>query len=389
METQAAVSWSNEAKASEGARRAMRSVIEQLSGDPDFIIAFWAEDVPAQDVLTGITQETEAAQILGSPAAGLIVNSEIRQAGIVIMGIRQPGLRVRLAAMETVPPDARANRECGERLAEELIDEVYEALASGDRHLAMLAIPPSVTRGYTEAIRGMTDLLGPLCPIVGGGAPYDVRVLGRQVLVNRAVAALLSSPNPIGVGVAHGWEPMSRPLVITRAEDNVLMELNGQPAFATYRELFPDVDWAATDFATFARDHPFGLPSVGGEYVVIDPYAVDDAGAIHCAGRLPESGVVNVMHGNPQALREAARRAACRSRDALGGALPRAAVVFDCISRLQFMGDQAMGEIADIQASLGGDVPMIGMFSHGEIAPNRQPGLTVLHNKTAVTLTFA
>ncbi len=96
-----------------------------------------------------------------------------------------------------------------------------------------------------------------------------------------------------------------------------------------------------------------------------------------------------MMTGDKDALLAAARVAAERAVKGLAGHPPAAAVVFDCISRLQYLQDDAMTEIEIIREMIGRETPLIGMFSYGEIAPPPESGLTVLHNKTVVICALA
>src|SRR5207253_11083609 len=51
-----------------------------------------------------------------------------------------------------------------------------------------------------------------------------------------AVALHVFSASPIGVGVDHGLRPSTPKMVVTRAEGNVVHELDNRPAFDAYKD---------------------------------------------------------------------------------------------------------------------------------------------------------
>jgi len=93
---------------------------------------------------------------------------------------------------------------------------------------------------------------------------------------------------------------------------------------------------------------------------------------------------VRVMEGTPEMLIEAARGAAKAARDDAGAPLG-GALVFDCVSRYLMLGDRLNDEIAACQTALGGDVPILGCLTFGEVGAfgARMPQF---HNKSIVVV---
>jgi hypothetical protein len=242
----------------------------------------------------------------------------------------------------------------------------------------------------STAVQTMGDELGPFYRLAGGGVA-DTSGRGKQptflngkTYKDAAAVALLMTPGQVGVGVRHGYEPLGRPLVITRAQGNILYELDGRSAFQAYVEQFPDhPDLTPQSFAQFALDHPLGLPQMGREYIVRDPYAAQPDGAILCAGVIPEHAVVRIMAGNRETMIQSAREAAVEAMRPLAGRQPLLAFVFSCVTRLNYLGPAAQEEVAVIREVVGSETPLIGLFSFGEIAAPLNSSVT-LHNKAAV-----
>lgn len=371
-------------------RAGMEAAAEALSGlggEADGLILFVSDRYDPSTVLQGVRSITGSTPLIGSCATGIITPLGIHTDVVALMALRSDALRMTLAATEGGPNSPRL---AGERLAQALLQRV-PSNGMERPHRALLVLENFDSPITTEVIQGATDVLGPLCPLIGGADGHRFRFLNDQIIADELVAALLCSSRPIGIGVAHGWTPCERPLVVTRSAGNLIYELDGQPAFEAYRQMWAEeaFDLTSEQFPAFAAAHPFGLPRASGEYLIRDPYRVHPDGAIECAAVVPEHSVAHVMNGEPDTLLAAARAAAARAVESLAGHPPAAAFIFDCISRLQYLREKALAEIEGIRDVIGREIPVIGMFSYGEIAPPPESGLTVLHNKTVVVCTLA
>jgi len=137
-----------------------------------------------------------------------------------------------------------------------------------------------------------------------------------------------------------------------------------------------------SNFYGFASGHPLGIPMATGEYIVRDPLtaSVED-NSITFVSEVPENSIVRIMAGSKQSLLVASSEAATEAKEALDGKSPALILIADCVSRLLYLGDEAQTEISTIGTRLGGDVPMLGFFSFGEIGIEKG-GPPALYNKT-------
>jgi len=93
------------------------------------------------------------------------------------------------------------------------------------------------------------------------------------------------------------------------------------------------------------------------------------------------------MRGDKESVISAARRAAEDAMNMMARREAGAAIVFDCVSRLQLLGDKAKDELQAIRDVVGKDVPLIGFFTFGEVATGRT-GPPAFCNKTVVVFTL-
>lgn len=392
MTTMAGIGLSRQEEAWRAGSDAATQAMAGIEGPADLVIAFTTDRYDQEAAVEGIRSVTGSAPLIGCCAGGVIAAGELSTDAIACLALRLEGLHVTLALEEGIHD---APHRVGQTVAETLVQDLM--MAGEEEHVAGLALADGLTGALTEVVQSATDVLGPICPLAGGGAGDNLRFfktfqfINDQLCSDGLAVALLRTPAPIGIGVAHGWKPVGRSVVVTRSAGNVVYELDGQPAFEVYRRRWadeaPDLD--VEGFAAFAMAHPLGLPLVGGEYLIRDPLRARSDGALECVAAVPENAVVHMMSGDKDALFAAARAAAQQAMDELAGRPPVAVILFDCISRLMLLGDDAATEIGHIRDVIGHETSLIGMFSFGEIAPPPGSGLAAFHNKTVVVCTLA
>ncbi len=189
---------------------------------------------------------------------------------------------------------------------------------------------------------------------------------------------------PCGLGVAHGWHPISDSMKVTEACQNIIHTLDWQPAFDLCRELVEAHSgrtFTTDNFFDLARCYPFGISKIGGEVIVRDPLKTDGGKGLVCVGEVPTGSFVHLLNGTPETLISAAG-------DALNLAMESApeqvsdnaqTLFIDCISRALFLENRLGEELKTVS----GSGKMFGAMTLGEIANNGRDYLE-FYNKTAV-----
>jgi len=201
----------------------------------------------------------------------------------------------------------------------------------------------------------------------------------------RADAALLVGTGlRLRAGARHGWESIHGPLVVTRAEGNVLHELNGEPAFGVYRRILAEqegVGIRADNFLAVAKSYPFGIATFkGSEIVVRDPIRPNPDGSLTIVSSVRRLDALYIMKGVRQQLLDSSR---ALSRDTFAGGGFSQAFLFDCISRVLFLEDDFARELDGVCDGAGDPGPRIfGVTSIGEITNAGHSGVKVLNKTT-------
>lgn len=330
-----------------------------------FVSQAWPDFEP-QELPGLLAKELAPLHSLGCNASGVISGRrEVEmEPAVSILAMRLPGASVRGVHFA---PSELARLEDGKALVADL--DLYP---TEQPKFITFSDPASC-----DAERWL-ELLGegyPGCPVVGGLASGLVLrkpswlLLDGHIHLDGAVAAVLTGDVHFEAVVAQGCRPIGVPLMVTKAEGNVLQELGGRQPLEVLRETLsrcsPE-DQRLARHSLFAGllMNEYRSSHKRGDFVVRNLMGFD-----------PESGhlVVGAPLRRGQTLQFQLRDAATSDQDlqALIGALPepgaapRGALLVSCCGR----GKGLYGEPdhdATIVQSMRGPVPLAGFFANGE-----------------------
>jgi small ligand-binding sensory domain FIST len=229
-----------------------------------------------------------------------------------------------------------------------------------------------------ERLTGLFNDAYPGAPMVGGLASGPALrrpswlLLGSEVLESGAAAVALTGDVELDIVVAQGCRPIGEPLMVTRAEGNVLQELGGRPPLEVVRETLsrctPD-DQRLARHALFA-----GLAmSEGragyrrGDFLIRNLVGFDqDTGALMVGASLRAGQTLQFQ------LRDAQTSDAdLQTRLGVlpeGGSAPRGAFLVSCLGRGRGLYGEPDHDASLVQ-SMRGPLPLAGFFANGEIGP--------------------
>ena len=223
----------------------------------------------------------------------------------------------------------------------------------------------------------------------GGAAPGENQLLlGDQARNTGAVAALVSGVRIRSV-TSQGCRPIGAPLVITKAEQNVLLELGGRPAMTQLQEIFRGLP--AHDQQLVNRGLHIGQVMSEyqsrfeqGDFLIKNVIGADpDRGAIAVGDYLRVGRTVQFHVRDEQSADAELRQllaAAGAARGSFAGGL-----LFTCNGRGTRTFSTPHHDAACVQDALGG-LPLAGFFAQGEIGP--VSGRNYLHGFTASLALF-
>ena len=358
----------------------------------NLVLAFGSVRFDQTALLNGIRSITRDAALIGCSTAGEITSEGPAKRSVVVVVIQSD----RLTAITGLGSQLDQNpRQTGETTA-----WACARARAQDPHV-FLAFPDGVSGNVAEAIRGIQTTLGTSFPILGGSAGDDFlfqrtyQYYHATVHSNCLVGALLAGPMTVSFGARHGWQPLGKPRLVTRALDNVVHELDGRAAISVYQEYFGKgaEELRQESLARMTIIYPLGMPIPGEEeHLLRNVLKVTPQGHLVYAGEVPEGSIVRLMMGSKAHALAAARRAAEQAMRGLGAKKARLALVFGSASRARLFGRGAGAEIQCIREVVGRDVPIAGFYGYGELAPlssEQYLGQTYYQNETLVVVTLA
>ena len=203
-----------------------------------------------------------------------------------------------------------------------------------------------------------------------------------------AAVGLYGDDLRIGYASMGGWEPFGPLRTISRAEGNVLYQLDGRSALDLYKSyLGPHADQLPSSALLFPI---LVTEAKGGQGVVRTVLSVDEQNkSMTFAGDIPQGGTAQLMKTNVDDLVDGATAAAEASLSGLGDRRPDLAILVSCVGRKLVMKQRTEEEIEAIRNVFGRDTKISGFYSYGELCPFLHGGDCRLHNQTMTITTFA
>jgi hypothetical protein len=349
----------------------------------DLVVVFASADHDIDALYAAAVAQAAPAGVFGCTDTGGFTDAEQVPSGCVAAVLPAEETSVGVCHVERDDDDIAGSTRRASQSARD---------RAGDRYpnSVLLLLADGLTSDQRQVARGAYEVTTAVIPFVGGAAADDLTwsrtcTFGDgRVLTNGIVAVWINSACPIGVSVDHGWRPTGRPMLVTRAEDTVVHELDGTPALEAY--LAEQGDALDPTDATFFRkvmESPVGVLNARGRYDVRQLHAfLPEGGGLNFNTGISEQSILQVMSSSDDALIEGARRAAREAVQALTSKA-RLVLVFSCGSRVPLLGDRAREEVMAISSELDG-APVCGFYTFGEFA--RTTGSSGVHNSSVAIL---
>jgi len=356
---------------------------EDLDSPATVVLAF-GDPAIADDAqpLGDLRRSYPTSRILGCSTAGQIHGDALTDGTLVASIARFDKTRVETTTASVDGP--------GESFAAG--EQIAQALGAPDLR-AVFVLSDGLLVNGSELVRGCASRLAPDVVVTGGLAGDGDRFERTWVLAGDearsgmvAAAGLYGDAVHVGAGSFGGWDIFGPERRITRAEGNVLFELDGRPALEIYKEYLGD---RASGLPATALLFPLAVREARdtNQRTVRTILAVDEAAqSMTFAGDVPEGWQAQLMRANKDRLVDGAMQAARMSTTNAEG--PQLAVAISCVGRRLVLGERTEEEIEATLEALAPGSELVGFYSYGEIAPHSE-GFCDLHNQTMTITTVA
>jgi hypothetical protein len=210
----------------------------------------------------------------------------------------------------------------------------------------------------------------------------DTFIFSKDNFSNHGIVSLAIDRDKISVigSRAFGWVGIGKERIVTKAERNIVYEVDGKPAiefYINYLDITKD-----ESIPLVGIEYPLEVTMKNGLVVYRAIVAIDEEKkALVFAGHVEEKSKIRISAPRGEAIIDYVGSSIEKSLGENPTFKPKIGLVFPCCSRKQVLGHLSIKEIE--LAHKISQVPLVGFYAYGEIGA--YPGGYPFHNETFVT----
>jgi hypothetical protein len=323
------------------------------------------------------------ADIVMNSTAGEIYDIQVNDDTISLTALCLERTRIKTVAVQIA--DVQNSREAGKYLADALKKENLKNI---------LIISDGQKVNGSELVEGLKKGLPADVIITGGlagdGSRFKKTLVGlnESPVEGRIIAiGFYGDHLLVNFGSVGGWDSFGPERLITKANENILYELDGKPALDIYKMYLGEY---ASELPGSGLLFPLSIRKTDSdESVVRTILGINEVEkSLTFAGNMPEGTYARLMKANFDRLIEGASNAAQNSVNGITDK-PELAILISCVGRKLVLDQRIEEEVEVVRAMYGHNTAITGFYSYGEISPNTGFMNCELHNQTMTITTFS
>ena len=370
----AGVGQSQELSTTKAVEEAARQALDRAGvARADMAVVFFTADHAAhpRDLVSTLCRTVGTDCVVGSSGAGVLTGEGEFEGsgGIAVLVIAGEEIIGRPFIFEPLRNnEANLGASFGDFLAK-----------THEENSLMILLPDTYNGNPQRLLQTMASKAG-FHPVIGAGSTENgtagatFQLCGDKVATNSVAGAYLSGAFDVRVDITQGCQPISEPMVITKADNNLIYEIDHRPALEVFAKLLKGP--LAEDLRRALMVLFVGLPadrtenSVGpGKYLVRNIVGLDpEKGILGVSEEVREGEAMVFTMRDGQRAREDLGQMLQRQKEGLAGKKPAFGFYFNCCARGRSLYGISDIDSAYIRQALG-DIPLIGMFGGYELAP--------------------
>ncbi len=341
-----------------------------------------------------VSRRVPGAIVLGASCSGIVGRERVGETlnEVALMAVCGPAEEYAVAGVREI--HGHNAYEKGRELAEEL-----QRKTPGARMAYLLC--PGLDIANDLVIKAFEDVFDPGFTLFGGTSSgvrrglVNAQYYDGRVDEHTAWAVTFADPSlQVATRATHGFVAYGRPMTVTKAQGNKILELDGYPAWQEYSRrlsLPPDTELSQMlAMGALAEKLPEdAAQEYGNTHILRVVTGRDPDGTIHYPVTCREGGELWLTKRDEELIFSEQRNSLEYLSKQLEGHVPVAVFQTDCFARGRFLFNKIMKEeiIAMMQTALSADgavPPWLGMYGFGEYA--RLNGRNTYHNYTTALM---
>jgi small ligand-binding sensory domain FIST len=376
------------------AQELTESIQRQIVGDVDLLTVFFTADYrhEATELAARLRYGLSPRVLLGCSCESVIAGDrEIeREPAISVLAAALPDITLTPFAIPIEDWESLLTEDSGERLRRRV-----GAIGPSRRETrAFVVLGDPFTTPIVEFMEAL-DCVQPGAPTVGGmasGAAQpggNLLLLNDEVLEDGAVGVRIAGPIRVDTIVSQGCRPVGDPLLVTRAEGNMIETFGGRPALETAREMLmhlPSDEQEMVDKGLFLGivineyQETFGR----GDFLVRNVFGADrNTGAIVIGDSVRPGQTVQFHIRDAETADEDLRHLMAQAAE--DETAPMGGLLFSCNGRGVRMFDLPNHDVRSVLDAVP-ETPLAGFFAAGELGP--VGGKSFIHGHTLSVILF-
>ncbi|PKQ61821.1 hypothetical protein BZG02_14435 [Labilibaculum filiforme] len=362
------------------------SKLKDIRLQPDLLFIFGlGELISDKEFRIAIRNSFSDCLIFGCSSSGEISGLEVFKNSISITAVQFSSTKLRIESVDL--NDYKTNIECGEKLCEKFP-------AKDLKHLMVLS--DGIHINGCHLIEGIQNKLSKKVAVTGGLAGDGTRFSETFVFTkegeakNNCVSALgfYGDAISVGYGTNGGWENFGIERHVTKSKDNVLYELDQQPALLLYKQFLGE---RAKELPLSGMSFPLSCRIGDSKNAVVRTvHGINEADqSLLFGGNIPEGSYVKLMKANVDSLILGAELSAKACTDMIPTGESELAILISCVGRKLVLKQLVEEEVEVVADVIGNQAIIGGFYSYGEISPFTKDSKYYLHNQTMTITTFS
>ena len=364
--------------------KAAEKLKELAQFKPDVTLSFGAASYFANDFMKNLSKEKIGGLLVGCSTAGEISDRGISDNSLIVTGLKFEEADTRVRGVSVQIENMDHSFDAGVNLGKKIDLTGLQTL---------LVLGRGLDINGSAVLDGLRSVVGPKVTITGGlagdgGAFKKTFTVFDGTVSDSSICAIAFYGKKIHstFGSFGGWEPFGPIRKVTKSKNNIMYQLDGEPALGIYKKYLGDL---AAKLPASGLMYPFALLKDNHDTsgIIRTILAVDEKeGSLTFAGDIPVDGLVRLMHSKNEGLVNGAKVAASKAFESAISKKDGLGILISCVGRKLVMGDDTDDEIDAVKQVFGKN-RSTGFYSYGEICPAGGFSECKLHNQT-MTITF-